>query len=208
MPREITCVIVTPRSAAGSAYWPWAFPLSRLASFAACSLSVLRIQQRQREPHSPLRAVVGCVGEVAEAARKADRLLTDLADLAVCEDQRHGPLPRLPVVARFAVERNCPALADRLREKRLQEQRAHVAPVAVAGERPDLVDQRAVRPAALGLLERYPRRARAPFAGAEQIVARERQRQSRADAPDPARLRVRLRREEQTLEHVADTELA
>jgi hypothetical protein len=51
-----------------------------------------RIEQSQIKTHAPVRTVTRTVSIIFPADLKADRLFSNLQDLADLEDERHGPL--------------------------------------------------------------------------------------------------------------------
>ena len=94
----------------------------------------LWIEQRKDEAQPPLGAAVGRFDVVADATLVAHQLAADLADLAVAEVDRHGPLLALPVVGRFEVDGDRPPFSQPLCQERLQECAADVGAIVIAGK--------------------------------------------------------------------------
>jgi hypothetical protein len=83
---------------------------------------------------------------VADAALQAHRQLAKINQLGYGGIDRHRPLLRFPVVFTFGLDRQGPGVRPGIGHKRLNKGVADIRPVAVAGNGPDMVGQRAHGP--------------------------------------------------------------
>src|SRR5678815_948608 len=140
-------------------------------------------EQREDKAQAPLGCAARAFSVVTSSERHADWLLADLQNLTHHEIQRHGPLTLLPVVSRFGVHGEGRVRLRGVGDKRLQEGRANVAPVIVAGETPDVIRQRADGPGAF-LHEANRCWSRTPLFTAKKILRRGWVEENRTKSPN------------------------
>ena len=128
-----------------------------------------RKKRRNREAQPPVRRAARPFRIVAGTHLQTDRQVSDPDQLADHEVNRHGPLPGVPVIGGFEVDRVRGLRAGRVRDERLQERSRYVRAIVVPGKRPKVVGQRADRLTA-HLFEHHGRGSRTPFAVAEKVV--------------------------------------
>src|SRR4029450_8386585 len=127
-------------------------------------------KERDDEANSPVGPAARALSVVAAAERELDWQLAELDQLGDEQVDGHRPAVVLPVVCGLGVHAERSEGLGSKGEEGLQERGADVLAVVVAGERPDVVGQNAIRKAAV-LPKQNGRRTGSPLLGAEHIIA-------------------------------------
>ena len=105
------------------------------------------VKQGEVEAHAPVGSVTRGIRVIFPANLKADRLFSDLKDLAHLEDERHSPFRVawrvVPVGGGFRTESESRMRLGRLSEKRLEKHLADALSILLDGDGPELVHERA-----------------------------------------------------------------
>jgi hypothetical protein len=110
------------------------------------SVSLLGKEQHHVEAQAPLRPAAGAIEIDARAELHAERLPAERQALAGEYPERDRPLVRLPVVARFRLQRHPESHLGIVGQERLQEGLVDVRPAALACERPQVIGEQPVGP--------------------------------------------------------------
>src|SRR4029077_8073182 len=104
-----------------------------------------RIEQSQIKTHAPVRTVTRTVSIIFPADLKADRLFSNLQDLADLEDERHGPLRVargiVPVCGGFRRNSESRVRLCCVRQERLEKHLAKALPTLLDSDRPQLIHE-------------------------------------------------------------------
>jgi len=104
-----------------------------------------RIEQSQIKTHAPVRTVTRTVSIIFPADLKADRLFSNLQDLADLEDERHGPLrvarDIVPVCGGFRRNSESRVRLCCVSQERLEKHLAKALPALLDSDGPELIHE-------------------------------------------------------------------